>query len=147
MDDQLTNANITDQDVSGSETQTEKETAMSQTSTSSKTRKPYDGSYAHGVSAKNVETILEYDRSLGRLKKRFNFLQAEYVSIKEQFTASGDMSERATLLKDRSSKESQIGKLLELRKALTGRREEIEEKERVAQQQAGNDFKDFSFGD
>ena len=147
MNDQLRNAIVTDHEVSGNETQTEKETAMSQTSTSSKTRKPYDGSYAHGVSLKNVKTILEYDRSLGRLEKRFDFLRDEYVSIKEQFTATDDMSERAALLKDRSSKESQIGALLELRKTLTGQRKEIEEKERVAQQQAENDFKDFSFGD
>jgi len=147
MNDQLRNAIVTDHEVSGNETQTEKETAMSQTSTSSKTRKPYDGSYAHGVSAKNVETILEYDRSLGRLKKRFSFLQDEYVSIKKQFTVTDDTSVRATLLKDKSSKEAQIGSLLELRKTLTGRREEIEEKERVSQQQAENDFKDFSFGD
>jgi hypothetical protein len=147
LNDQPRDAIVTDQDGSGNETQTEKEAAMSQTSTPSKTRKPYDGSYAHGVSLKNVKTILEYDRSLGRLEKRFDFLRDEYVLIKEQFTATDDMSERATLLKDKSSKESQIGALLELRKTLTGQRKEIEEKERVAQQQAENDFKDFSFGD
>ena len=147
MNDQLRDAIITDQDASGNETQTERETAMSQTSNSSKTRKPYDGSYAHGVSLKNVKTILEYDRSLGRLKKRFDFLRDEYVSIKEQFTATDDMSERAARLKDRSSKESQIATLLDLRKTLTGQRKEIEEKERVAQQHAENDFKDYSFGD
>ena len=147
MNDQLRDAIVTDQDASGNETQTEKEAAMSQTSNSSKTRKPYDGSYAHGVSPKNVETILEYDRSLDRLKKRFSFLRDEYGSLKEQFTATSDTSERARLLKEKSSKESQIGFLLELRKTLTGLREEIEKKERATQQQAENSFKDFSFED
>ena len=145
MNDQLRNAIVTDHEVSGNETQTEKETAMSQTSTSSKTRKPYDGSYAHGVSLKNVKTILEYDRSLGRLEKRFDFLRDEYVSAQEQFTASDDTSDRAKLLKETSSKETQLTTILELKDVLTSLREKIEEKESAAQKAVT--FKNFSFGD
>ena len=141
MNDQLSNASITDHDASGNETRTDRETAMS------KTRKPYDGSSAHGVSPGSVETILEYDRSLDRLKLRFNFLRDEYVSIQERFTASGKTSERAKLLKKKKAKEVQLSALLEKRKELIGLHTEIEEKERAAQQKAENSFKDFSFED
>jgi len=143
MSDQQSTSNVTDQDASGNETQTEKEATVSQESNTSRTRKPYDGSYAHGVSPKNVETILEYDRSFDRLGKRFSFLRDEYVSIQEQFTASENTSERAGLLKDINSKEAQLTALLELKKSLTGLRAEIEEKEEAALNAV--EFKTFSF--
>jgi len=136
MNDQLSTSNVTDQEASGNGTQTGKETNVS------RERKPYDGSYAHGVSPKNVETILEYKRSLGRLDMRFSFLRDEYVSIQEQFNASEKTSERAMFLKEINSKEAQLTTLLEKRTELTSLHAEIEEKEREAQKAVT--FKSFS---
>ncbi len=137
LNDQLSTSNVTDQEASGNGTQTGKETNVS------RERKPYDGSYAHGVSPKNVETILEYDRSLDRLEKRFNFLRDEYVSVQERFTASDDTSDRAKLLKEANSKEAQLTTILELKGVLTSLREKIKERESEAQKAVT--FKDFSF--
>jgi hypothetical protein len=108
-----------------------------------KTRKPYDGSKAHGVTPKNIVTILEYDNSLERFKMRYEYLVKEYKTIQVEFEATQDISERATLLKKKSSKESQMMAVVKVKNELVGMRAVIEQKEIVSQK--GADFTILEF--
>jgi len=108
-----------------------------------KKRSKYDGSTPHGVKPSEIEKVLDYDRDLERLGLRFVSLNGEYKAIKEEYQASEDISKRAKLLKDKSSKERQIRDLLKVKSELTDLRPEIEVKERAAQK--ATTFDDFSF--
>ncbi len=100
-----------------------------------KTRGPYDGSYAHGVTAdiKHIKTILEYKKALARLKTRRNFLVKEYQAIGAKYSATEDVAERASLLKDTASKERQITDLEATRAKLLKLESDIKTAEREAQ--------------
>jgi hypothetical protein len=100
-----------------------------------KTRSAYDGSYAHGVTAdiEHIKTILEYEKALARLKTRRNFLVKEYQAIGAKYSATEDVAERASLLKDTASKERQITDLEATRAKLLKLESDIKTAEREAQ--------------
>jgi hypothetical protein len=100
-----------------------------------KTRSAYDGSYAHGVTAdiEHITTILEYKKALGRLKTRRNYLVKEYQNLGRKYAETEDVIERAELLKDKSSKESQINTVDKTRKDLEELEDSIKSAERAAQ--------------
>ena len=100
-----------------------------------KTRSAYDGSYAHGVTAdiKHITTILEYKKALDRLKTRRNYLVKEYQNLGRKYAETEDVIERAELLKDKSSKESQIKTVDKTRKDLEELEDSIKSAERAAQ--------------
>ncbi len=106
-------------------------------------RSKYDGSQPHGVKPLEIKRILDYDRGLVRLELRFNSLNGEYKAMEEKYQATADISDRAKLLKDKSSKERQIHDLLKVKSELIKLRPEIEEKERAAQE--ATTFEGFSF--
>jgi len=143
MSDQQSTPNVTDHDASGSETENGKETIMSQDSSSSKTRQPYNGSKAHGVSAdlEHVKTITAYDNAVDRLSKRRAFLISEYKVIAEKYKATDDVSSRAKLLKEKASRESQIKSVTKTQEVLSSIKSEIEDAEREAQ--AAAEFIDY----
>jgi len=113
------------------------------TDDSAQKRSKYDGSQPHGVKPSEIKKVLDYDRDLVRLELRFNSLNGEYKAIEEKYQATADISKRAKLLKDKSSKERQIRDLLKVKSELIKLRPEIEEKERAAQE--ATTFEGFSF--
>ncbi|MBC8191833.1 MAG: hypothetical protein H8E18_05610 [FCB group bacterium] len=121
-----------DQQTENNTNEQEKESNMTSTP---KTRGPYDGSYAHGVTAdiKHIKTILEYKKALARLKTRRNFLVKEYQVIGTKYSATEDVAERASLLKDTASKEKQITDLEATRAKLLKLENDIKTTEREAQ--------------
>ena len=108
-----------------------------------RTRKEYDGSYAHGVTAdlEHVSTITAYDNAVERLNKRRTFLVGEYKDIAASYSADDRVSERAKLLKTKATKEAQIKTVNKTLKTLSALKDEIEETERTAQ--AVVEFIDF----
>ena len=108
-----------------------------------RTRNAYDGSKAHGITAdlEHVKTITAYDNAVERLAKRRGFLISEYKVIAEKYQATDDVSDRAKLLKEKGSKESQIKAITKTSKSLSSIKNEIEEAEREAQ--AAVEFIDF----
>ncbi len=113
------------------------------TDDAAKKRSKYDGSTPHGVKPSAIEKVLDYDRNLDRLRLRFISLNGEYKAIEEKYQATEDISDRAKLLKDKSSKERQIRDLLKVKKELIALRPNIEEKELAAQE--ATTFDDFNF--
>lgn len=101
-----------------------------------KTRGPYDGSYAHGVTADldHIKTITEYDRAMDRVGKRRAYLISEYRDIESDYRSISDVSERAKLLKKKNAKESQINVVGKVHKSLLNMKDQIEEKERADQE-------------
>jgi hypothetical protein len=118
----------------------EKESTMTSTP---KTRIPYDGSKAHGVSAdlEHIKTITAYDNAVDRLRQRRAFLINEYKQIATDYEATPDVSERARLLKSKVSKEAQIKAVSKKSKSLSSIKSEIEDAEREAQ--AAVEFIDY----
>jgi len=101
-----------------------------------KPRKPYDGSYAHGVVADtdHVKTYSDYEKGLKRLNARREYLINEYRGIQTSYGNTDNVSRRAELLKQKASKEAQISAVTKVRSSLEGLKEEIKAKE-VADQQ------------
>ncbi|NQT63620.1 MAG: hypothetical protein HQ556_11725 [Candidatus Marinimicrobia bacterium] len=108
-----------------------------------KTRGPYDGSYAHGVTAdsEHVQTITAYKNAEDRLNKRRLYLIGQYEEIRTSYDATADVGERAKLLKRKSTMESQIKAVNKIRETLSSIEGEIEATERAAQ--ASVEFMDF----
>ena len=109
-----------------------------------KTRGPYDGSYAHGVTAdsEHVQTITAYNNAEDRLNKRRLYLIGQYEEIRTSYGATADVGERAKLLKRKSAMESQIKAVNKIRETLSSIKGEIEAAERAAQ--ATVEFMDFN---
>ncbi|MBT3630701.1 MAG: hypothetical protein HOB84_05975 [Candidatus Marinimicrobia bacterium] len=112
-----------------------------------KTRGPYDGSYAHGVTAdlEHINTILGYEKALARLKTRRNFLVKEYQAIGTKYSATEDVVARASLLKDTASKDKQITDVGTTRDKLLKLEDKIKAAEREAQ--ASMSFDKFEIED
>ena len=108
-----------------------------------KTRGPYDGSYAHGVTAdsEHVQTITAYNNAEDRLNKRRLYLIGQYEEIRTSYGATADVGERAKLLKRKSAMESQIKAVNKIRETLSSIKGEIEAAERAAQ--ATVEFMDY----
>jgi len=108
-----------------------------------RTRSAYDGSKAHGITAdlEHIKTITAYDNAVDRLRQRRAFLISEYKQIATDYEATGDVSERAKLLKSKASKEAQIKAVTKTSKSLSLIKGEIEDAEREAQ--AAVEFIDF----
>jgi len=108
-----------------------------------KTRGPYDGSYAHGVTAdsEHVQTITAYKNAEDRLNKRRLYLIGQYEEIRTSYGATADVGERAKLLKKKSAMESQIKAVNKIRETLSSIKGEIEAAERSAQ--ATVEFMDY----
>ncbi|MBT6226954.1 MAG: hypothetical protein HOI47_09885 [Candidatus Scalindua sp.] len=75
------------------------------------------------------------------MAKRRGFLISEYKVIAEKYQATDDVSDRAKLLKEKGSKESQIKAVTKTSKSLSSIKSEIVEAEREAQ--AAVEFIDF----
>ena len=107
-------------------------------------RSPYNGSTAHGVAVKAIQTIQEYDNSMKRLKLRFGFLVEEYQEIKRQYDEKADdVSERAKLLKTKSLKESQMASVKKVKVELEGSQEAITAREEENQGNATFETPEF----
>ena len=107
-------------------------------------RSPYNGSTAHGVAVKAIQTIQEYDNSMKRLKLRFGFLVEEYQEIKRQYDEKADdVSERAKLLKTKSLKESQMASVKKVKVELEGSQEAITAREEENQRNARFETPEF----
>lgn len=133
MSEEMMNNSGSDE-VSGKNTdEQEKESTMTNTP---KTRGPYDGSYAHGVTAdiEHINTILGYKKALARLKTRRNFLVKEYQKISDEYKNTDSITRRAELLKEKSSKEAQIKTVEKTRSDLLKLEDEINVAEREAQE-------------
>ena len=130
-----------DQQTENNTNEQEKESNMTNTP---KTRGPYDGSYAHGVTAdsEHVQTITAYNNAEDRLNKRRLYLIGQYEEIRTSYGATDDVGERAKLLKRKSAMESQIKAVNKIRETLSSIKGEIEAAERAAQ--ATVEFMDFN---
>ena len=130
-----------DQQTENNTNEQEKESNMTNTP---KTRGPYDGSYAHGVTAdsEHVQTITAYNNAEDRLNKRRLYLIGQYEEIRTSYGATDDVGERAKLLKRKSAMESQIKAVNKIRETLSSIKGEIEATERAAQ--ATVEFMDFN---
>ena len=107
-------------------------------------RSPYNGSTAHGVAVKAIQTIQEYDNSMKRLKLRFGFLVEEYQEIKRQYgEKAGDVSARSMLLKMKSLKESQMDSVKKVKVELEGSQEAITAREEENQGNATFETPEF----
>jgi len=140
MSEQMMN-NAGSEEVSGTNTNPN-ERGINMTSTP-KTRGPYNGSSAHGVTAdvEHVKTITAYVSAVKRLDKRQAYLIGKYGEIRTDYMGTEDVSARAILLKSKASMEAQIKAVIKTRKTLSSIKSEIEETERVAQ--AAAKFIDF----
>jgi len=114
-----------------SQNQTEEEKNMGQ-----KPRKPYDGSYSHGVVADtdHVKTYSDYEKSLNRVNTRRQYLIHEYRKVQNKYENTEDVSTRADLLKQKARMEAQINQVSKVRSALEQLEGKIREKE-IADQQ------------
>ncbi|MBC8192619.1 MAG: hypothetical protein ISS12_07135 [Candidatus Marinimicrobia bacterium] len=141
MNDQLTN-HTESAEVSGNDQQTSNEQEGGE-NMNAKTRQPYDGRYAHGVTADtdHIKTIIDYDNAVDRLSKRRTYLIGEYKQIASKYEATPDVSVRAKLLKSKAVKEAQIKAVTKTSESLSSIKSEIEEAEREAQ--AAVEFTDF----
>ena len=142
MNDQL-NTNANSNSAAGNNDASHEGVKMDKETQTPKTRGPYDGSYAHGVTAdsEHVQTITAYNNAEDRLNKRRLYLIGQYEEIRTSYGATADVGERAKLLKRKSAMESQIKAVNKIRETLSSIKGEIEAAERAAQ--ATVEFMDY----
>jgi len=141
MNDQL-NTNAGSNSAAGNDDASHEGASMN--TQTPKARGPYDGSYAHGVTAdsEHVQTITAYNNAEDRLNKRRLYLIGKYEELRTSYDATADVGERAKLLKKKSALESQIKTVNKISETLSSIKGEIEAAEREAQ--ATVEFMDFN---